>query len=117
MIPTSCNPADLGLLHHETTLQSGLARVIIAWDWDGVSVPPTCNGPLVSVRATNGDTVSHWVHFQGRSGNPKSIEMPPGTDVTLLPQQLHPRGFDTLADTVGVQITDSPDTPLASPTK
>lgn len=108
----SCDPATRGQATNATTLQSGLAFVDIIWSWDGVSVQPNCDGPLVSVHGVNADTVSHWLHFQGRKGQPKTIELTPGFNVTLTAAQMKQRGFDSFADTVGVQLTDSASTPL-----
>lgn len=108
----SCDPATRGQATNAKTLQSGLALVDIIWSWDGVSVQPNCDGPLITVHGVNGDTVSHWLHFKGRRGQPKSIELPPGTNVTRNQAWLAQRGFDSVMDTVDVQLTDSADTPL-----
>lgn len=106
-----CDPAERGDAHNVTTLQSGVAFIEVLWDWDGVSTPPLCDGPLVSAHGVNAGAASRWAHFQGRSGNPKVLELTPGLDVTLTPAQLHPRGFDLHSDMVGVTLTDSAATP------
>lgn len=107
-----CDPSTRGQATNSTTLQDGLALVDIIWSWDGVSTRETgCDGPLITVHAVNGDSVSHWLHFQGRRGQPKSIELPPGVNVTRNAAWLAQRGYDSFADTVGVRLTSSAATP------
>lgn len=107
----SCDPSTRGETTNSTTLQAGPAYVQIVWTWDGTSTVPNCDGPLVGVHAVNDTAASRWVHFEGRRGQPRSVELPPGTDVTRGPAWLAARGFDSYADTVGVRLTDSAVTP------
>lgn len=106
----TCDPASRGdaLNVTEYAVDNGNVDVMIRWGWDGVSVMPNCNGPLVDVRLRNSSEVTYYVNLPAKKKGLRNIEIPPGSDTTYTAQQLKQVGLDTYADTAGVQPYTEP---------
>ena len=108
MTKGSCDPAPEPYNVMEMSEGGGDMLVRILWSWDGISVWPQCAGPIVSGRIWNTGTRTWYAHFIGRRGQPRTIAIPPGTDVTRDATWLAQRGIQTLADLDGFLINDTP---------
>jgi hypothetical protein len=97
MQPSSCDPAPSQF--HSLTLAKANGTVIITarWQWDGVSVLPACNGPLVDVRLQNAGT-KPWVVQLPHGRLAKQRTVAPGTDQTFNAGQLAAIGLQTQTD-------------------
>jgi hypothetical protein len=104
----TCDPATRGEAHNsfEVDFLEGRAKLIGVYDWDGVSVKPSCDGPLVSLRGVNLTTdLTLYGWFLGRNGTARSITMPPGFDQTIINPQLRNLGFRNYSDCDGITVT------------
>lgn len=109
----NCNPAPE--LHNEVVLAADNGRVWISvlWDWDGASVYPDCAGPLFNAHAVSTSPTTWYAHYKGQSGTPRTVAIPPGTDVIITKAQLTANGLKTYADISGVSITNSATIPAS----
>ena len=107
----TCDPASRGAAYNEFDLEINHVRVWGRFGWDGVSVRPDCDGPLIRIWARNDAGVTKYAWFQGRKGQPKSLEMVPGFNDSWGAAVLANRGFASYQDIEGLIITDSPDVP------
>jgi hypothetical protein len=80
--------------------------VAITWLWDGVSVWPACDGPIMSLHAVNGGAVPYVVRTP-RAGKPggRTYTLQPGGDVTLSGSTLANRGIESLSQVLDLTIT------------
>lgn len=115
----TCDPASRGDSYNSQTLSMGNGQVTIdiRYGWDGVSVLPDCEGPLVNgsgsgnvwaIRVTNNDSVSWWVHTIGKRGQPRNIQFTPGSVTTYTKNQAASNGYDTISDFAELTLTTSP---------
>lgn len=102
----TCDPATRGEASNEETLQRGTVLITVRFGWDGVSVRPDCVGPILSVRVFNATgNPSWWYKTVGKRGQPRSYEIPPGTNVTFNAGQASSRGYDTNQDFYGLELS------------
>lgn len=115
----TCDPASRGDPYNSQTLSMGNGAVTaeIRYGWDGVSVLPDCDGPLVNgsgtgnvwaIRVTNNDSVSWWVHTIGKRGQPHNTEFTPGSVTTFTKNQAANNGYDSISDFDELTLTTSP---------
>jgi hypothetical protein len=114
----TCDPATRGQAHNKTALAQEIPAEIgggavlyeIVWDWDGVSVIPNCNGPIVSIHVRNTNpTATVWVLLPSKKKGSLWVQIDPSTDSTVTQQgQLNTLGLTTRADVdrIGFWFTD-----------
>jgi hypothetical protein len=103
-----CDPAPDPWHEEALALFNGAIDVSFRWTWDGESVFPDCDGPLVGARVRNTGEQSYYVHLTGRRGQARVVEIPPGTNMVRNAQWLSQRGLDTRSDLYELMITDTP---------
>lgn len=102
----TCDPASRGDTFNSGELVQGDVSVSYRYGWDGTSVRPECVGPLIRVRVVNNSaTVTWYAHFQGRRGQWRRLDMPPGFTNTYGTQALTNAGFVDNTDLEGLYIT------------
>jgi hypothetical protein len=115
----TCDPATRGDPYNVQTLSMGNGQVTIdiRYGWDGVSVRPDCDGPLVNgtgtgnvwaIRVTNNDSISWWVHTIGKRGQPHNIQFTPGSVTTFTKTQASNNGYDSISDFSDLTLTTLP---------
>lgn len=106
----TCDPASRGEQWNtdEMAVDNGNVVVTIRWDWDGVSVRPDCDGPLIDVHVVNHSLVTYYANLPGKKKGARNIAIPPGTDTTYSRNQLRQVGLDNYVDVVGVQLHTDP---------
>lgn len=108
----TCDPATRGEAFNAFELVINGVAIWGRYGWDGVSTRETgCDGPIIRVWARNDSAETRWAWFEGRRGQPKSLEMAPGFNGTWGPTVLANRGFESYADLAGLIITDSAEVP------
>lgn len=119
----TCDPASHGLTFNTTIMSrgNGMVEIVIRWGWDGVSVRPDCDGPLVNgtgpadnrwaVQVTNNDTTSWWVHTVGKRGQPRNYEFTPGSVTQFTKTQASNNGYDSYSDFAELTLDQSPNPP------
>jgi hypothetical protein len=106
--------------YNEGELQYGPVNVKYRYGWDGTSTRETtgCVGSLIqgtgvasnrwAIRVENTSPTATWyVHFSGRKGAPKVIDVPPGFVGAFNVAQSASRGFADSTDVEGLRITQS----------
>jgi hypothetical protein len=79
--------------------------VVGQWTWDGVSVPPNCNGPITSLHVVNqSPTDTYRALLPNARRGQGFVDMPPGTDQTVTGGQLRTAGLDTIQDLAAVNL-------------
>lgn len=100
MVKGSCDHMlnDDHLNHQVLTMGDGTVTATITWTWDGVSVFPACDGPIVSVRVVNAGTIA-WQVRTPRASKPggRTYTIQPGQDITLQGSTLNQRGITLLS--------------------
>lgn len=108
----TCDPATRGDAYNSFELVINGVAIWGRYGWDGVSTRETgCDGPLIRIWARNDAPTVKYAWFEGRRGQPKSIQIPVGYDGSLSAAQLAQRGFESKQDIEGLTITDSADVP------
>lgn len=111
----TCDPASVGRTYWEVTQAqgpNGEVEFTYRHGWDGTSQRPECNGPIVYVKAFNNGSVTHYGHFLGRKGTPRTIACAPGQTIEEdRPNVLRNMGLETVDDVAGMYITTSPNPP------
>lgn len=104
----SCDPGPGAF--NETTLSKGggAVTVTVRYGWDGVSVYPSCAGPLEDAHVVNASAETWYAHFARRRGGTRTVSIDPGDDRTVTGAQLAAVGLTTLADIQAVRLTTSP---------
>lgn len=107
----NCNPAPDAYNQQVLALGNGAIQVDAHYGWDGVSVFPDCNGPLLSAHVTNATVDQTWYAVFPRPRRPKAppivITMGPGFDQTYTQQQLSSVGLDTIQDLQDFTLTQT----------
>lgn len=99
----TCDPASRGEQYNIVEYDiDGVVFTTIRWDWDGVSVRPNCDGPLVDARLRNDSDFTYYCNLPGKKKGLRNIEIPPHSDTTYTAQQMKQAGLDTYQDTVGI---------------
>lgn len=114
----SCNPVDHGRTFNTKAQSTMGVGIEVRWDWDGVSVYPDCDGPLVNgtgggntwaVRATNPTDSTWYVHtIRARDGQAMTYSIVPGQTVTLTANQAAANGYDSIKDWLNLTLTTTP---------
>ena len=113
----SCDPAAYGLTFNTTMLLTLGVSIEVRWDWDGVSVFPDCDGPLVNgggangnwaVRVENPTGVPYYAHTTRRNGQPATYTLQPGQTVTLTANQMASAGYSLYSDFSDLTLTTTP---------
>jgi hypothetical protein len=116
----TCDPASRGDAFNmqQMAVANGMVDITVRYGWDGVSVRPDCDGPLVdgtgpvgnrwALKVTNNDTVSWYVHTVGRRGQPRHLELLPGVTRTYTAAQGTAAGYASITDLESLNITTSP---------
>lgn len=108
MTKGSCDP---GVGNHNSTeldKAAGAVKLIVVWDWDGTSVYPNCDGPVVSVETVNTTTDTYYAHLPHKTKGLTAVAINPGTDTTLTGNQLRQAGLDTYSSLLDLVIDQSP---------
>lgn len=104
-----CDPAPAAFNTQTMTLANGEITVDIRYGWDGVSVFPSCVGPILRIRVQNLSDVRTWyAHVQGRRGQPQTIAIPPGDTSIYSGAALANHGITTLDDIADLTIDQNP---------
>ena len=89
----------------------------VRWNWDGVSVYPDCDGPLVNggggagnwaVRVVNPTVQTWYVHTTRKNGQPVTYSIAPGVTQTLTVNQMGSAGYTVLSDFTDITLTVTP---------
>lgn len=84
----TCDPASRGESSNDSAMEvplpDGTGSVLIdcRFGWDGVSVRPTCDGPIISIRTRNTGTSPAWALLPNKKKAPAWVQIDPGADVT-----------------------------------
>jgi len=109
----TCDPATRGAAYNEMVQEEGPITIYARYGWDGVSIKPDCDGPVLLVRGTNVSTTETWyVHFKGRRGTWVNVPLAPGEvrEVTSS-GQLRQLGLPNASDLEGIYINKDPNPP------
>jgi len=105
----TCDPASRGEASNQLTVEvpnpngSGAVLIDIRYGWDGVSVRPNCEGPVLSLRTRNLSNSTAWANLPNKKRGNTWVQIDPGTDVTVNAQgQLNNLGLSNLSDVLGV---------------
>jgi hypothetical protein len=103
----TCDPSPDA--HYVTTLSkgNGTVTVTIRSDWDGVSTPPNCTGPLFDARLQNTGT-NTWILKLPNGRLAKNRPITPGTDQTFNATQLANIGLVTIEDIENLTLVLAP---------
>jgi hypothetical protein len=116
----TCDPASRGDAFNvlQLAVGNGDVMVTIRYGWDGVSVRPDCDGPLVNgtgpasnkwaVSYANLGPTTYYMHIEGRNGTPRTLTLNPGQSGTLTATQCANNGYGTAADFDGLTLTTAP---------
>lgn len=114
----SCNPADYGRTYNAMSLTvTGGATITVRWNWDGVSVYPNCDGPLVdggsgqdrwAVRVVNPTANTYYAHTENKEGEWKTWTLNPGQTVTVTATQAANNGYALYSDFYDLTLTTTP---------
>lgn len=90
------------------TKANGDVMLEVRWEWDGVSVWPECDGPVIRARASNTGTQTWYAHVPRARGGTRTIEIAPGDVKTWTGAQLATVGLDTLTALTDFTLNTSP---------
>ncbi|HEY9418111.1 MAG TPA: hypothetical protein VIQ30_25405 [Pseudonocardia sp.] len=115
----TCDPATRGAAYNEFVQMSGPVTIYGRYGWDGVSVKPDCDGPVLLLRGTNASATETWyVHFKGRRGTWRAVPLAPGeTREVTANNQLRQLGLADASDLEGIYITQSQAPPSTTKTQ
>ena len=88
---------------------SGSVLTEVHFTWDGVSIWPQCDGPVIFLRTRNTGTSPAWAMLPDKKKPPLWVKLDPGTDVTVTQKgTLNNLGLSNALDVVAVtfQFTD-----------
>lgn len=107
----TCDPATRGEAYNEVALEyplpnrSGSVLAEIRYEWDGVSVRPDCDGPIIYLRTRNTGTQTAWALMPMKRKPPKWVQIDPGTDITITSTgQFKQLGLDNISDVGAINI-------------
>jgi hypothetical protein len=116
----TCDPATRGepwnvltlAWGHNAAYPAGQVVVTVRYGWDGVSTRETgCNGPLLGAHLFSAPDAVAWLHFKGRRGTPRSVQVPQDMDQDVTAQWLANRGLNDASDLEGFVITGDSEFP------
>lgn len=107
----TCDPATRGATYNELTIErpapnsSGSVLAEVHYTWDGTSVRPNCNGPVIFIRTRNTSNMPAWANLPAKKRGSTWIQIDPGTDVTTTSAgQINNLGLSTAADIAFVDV-------------
>lgn len=107
----TCDPASRGDAYNQLAMEvpapdsSGSVLVDCHYGWDGVSVRPTCNGPVLYLRTRNTSGMTAWALLPMKKRGDTWVQIDAGTDVTITAAgQLSQLGLSNVVDVQGVGI-------------
>lgn len=107
----NCNPAPASFNEQTQVKGNGAILVEARYGWDGVSVFPDCDGPLIRVRVTNTTQNQTWYAVFPRPRRPQAppivITFAPGFQQIYSPAQLSAVGLDTINDLSDYDLTQT----------
>lgn len=107
--PRNCNPAPDPYHVVQYSKGNGEVFVEVGYGWDGISVFPNCQGPLVGARVSNLSQTRTWYAvFTRPRGGVRVITFAPGTVQTYSAAQLSSVGLDTREDINAFALTLTP---------
>lgn len=108
----NCNPASRGAAFNAFALEiplpdrSGSVLADCHYTWDGVSVWPSCDGPVIFLRTRNTGTSPAWALLPDKKKPPLWVQIDPGTDVTVTSAgQLANLGLSNASDVQTVRLS------------
>jgi len=93
---------------HNITLERIGVLVDLRWVWDGVSVRPDCDGPVLDLHVRNNAGADRWAQLPRARGGTRSVLIPAGTDRILTQSQCAAVGLVNYIDVLGVIVTTEP---------
>src|SRR5688572_20621668 len=107
----TCDPATRGHPYNAITIEraapnsSGAVLADMHYNWDGVSVRPNCDGPVIFLRTRNTSNMTAWALLPNKKKPPLWIQIDPGTDVTITAAgQLNNLGLSNASDVSGINV-------------
>lgn len=112
----TCDPATRGATFNEFEVAWFEGAVVMKgrFGWDGVSVKPNCDGPLIRLQGINTTQQTYYAWFLSKSGTPRSITMGPGFNQIVTQPTLGNQGFNSYSDCDGITVTETPVSPFSS---
>lgn len=115
----TCDPATRGDPFNvlEMAVGNGDVMVTIRYGWDGVSVRPECDGPLVNgtgsgnvwaIAYQNLGSITYYLHTVGRNGQARTFTLNPGASGTLTKNQAASQGYVNRSDCDELNLTTTP---------
>ena len=116
----TCDPATRGDAFNVSQLAVGNGDVFVTirFAWDGTSVRPDCDGPLVNgtgqvsnrwaVSYLNAGQTTYYMHTTGKNGVARTLRLDPGASGTLTAQQAASQGYVNASDCVNLTLTTEP---------
>lgn len=103
----SCDPGPGNVNTLELAKGNGTVSITVHYGWDGTSVVPNCDGPIVDIRLRNlgNDT---WIVQLPNGRLAKNRPILPGTDQTFTGAQAASIGLETAADIAGLTLVPAP---------
>jgi hypothetical protein len=115
----SCDPAAHGRTFNTTGLAiaNGAVALEVRWTWDGTSIFPACDGPLVNgsgagnawaIRAINTSNVPYYAHTIRKNNQPATYTLNPGQTVDITAAQAAANGYTVISDFYDITLTTTP---------
>lgn len=103
----TCDPATRGETWNAWTysIDNNACWAHVRWTWDGTSVMPNCNGPVLDIRVVNTSGLTYYCNLPNKTRGRTNMEIPPGTDETLSGNWLRQNGLETYQETLGPTIS------------
>jgi hypothetical protein len=105
----SCDPSPQQYNVLDEAWENGAVVATVTWSWDGVSVFPDCDGPVVSVRIVNLTGETFYVHFPRKARGVTYVALDPHSDQTVpAGNTLRQMGLDTYKACLGARVDRDP---------
>lgn len=115
----TCDPATRGDPYNVVQLAVGNGDVFVTirYGWDGTSVRPDCDGPLVNgagagnvwaVSYINAGQTTYYMHTVGTNGQARTLTLNPGASGTLTRNQANAQGYINRSDVDSLSLTTEP---------
>jgi hypothetical protein len=102
----TCDPAPAAFNTTHIVKGNGEIDVQIRVGWDGVSVYPDCQGPIIRVLVANTSATRTWYAIAPRAnGGRRVLTMPPGFSNSWSGAALASIGLTTIADIDDILVT------------
>jgi hypothetical protein len=108
----NCDPASRGETQNEFEIdvpiqgQPGAYMAVEChFTWDGVSVWPFCDGPVIYLRTSNTSVVTVWALLPDKKRGDPWVAIPPGTTTITRKQDLSTLGLSNATDVQRVTLT------------